>query len=161
MTAWISASRVLGAGLALALNAQAATTDDDEARIEVLVNAERPAVAARMPPPTDTYVPAVATAVVPLTASAIAAPGVPARSAAPSRDSWVAPAEPTGGLPFNDLVRHIGDRVAVVTAGARVHRGVVKAVDAEQVTLQVHSPGSVGAATYTLRREQIVRIDLR
>jgi hypothetical protein len=160
MTTWISASWMVGAGLLLALNAHAAL-DDDEARIEVLVRAERALAAAGMPAPTGADLPAIAVVTAAPPAPVIAEPVAPAPSAAPPRDSWVAPAEPAGGLPFSDLARHIGDRVAVVTAGARVHRGVVKAVDAEQMTLQVHSPGIGGAAAYTLRREQIVRIDLR
>ena len=160
MTTWISASWMLGVGLLLALDIRAAALDDDEARIEVLVRAERAIAAAEVPAPAEADLPAIAVVSAPPPEPVIAESVAPAPSA-PPRDSWVAPAEPAGGLPFSDLARHIGDRVAVVTAGARVHRGVVKAVDAEQMTLQVRSPGIGGAAAYTLRREQIVRIDLR
>lgn len=160
MATWISASWMLGVGLLLTLDIRAVAIDD-ETRIEVLVRAERAIAAAKVPVPADADLPAIAVVTAPPPAPVIAESVAPAPSAAPPKDSWVAPAEPAGGLPFSDLARHIGDRVAVVTAGARVHRGVVKAVDAEQMTLQVRSPGIGGAAAYTLRREQIVRIDLR
>ena len=160
MATWISASWMLGVGLLLTLDIRAAAVDD-EARIDVLVRAERAIAAAEVPAPAAADLPAIAVVTVPPPALVIAESVAPAPGAASRRDSWVAPVEPAGGLPFSDLARHIGDRVAVVTAGARVHRGVVKAVDAEQMTLQVRSPGIGGAAAYTLRREQIVRIDLR
>lgn len=160
MATWISASWMLGVGLLLTLDIRAAAIDD-ETRIEALVRTERAIAAAEVPAPAGADLAASAVVTVPPPALVIAESVRPAPSAVSRRDSSVAPPEPAGGLPFSDLARHIGDRVAVVTAGARVHRGVVKAVDAEQMTLQVRSPGIGGAAAYTLRREQIVRIDLR
>ena len=70
----------------------------------------------------------------------------------------VAP-QASAGIPFADLVRLVGQRITVVTRGERVHRGVVAAADARAVTLEVRRAG--GTATYTLRREQVARIDPR
>ena len=91
----------------------------------------------------------------PVVASVVAPPA--ARAPA---DDWLAPPPAQdSGLAFADLARHVGARVAIVTAGERVHRGTVVDADARHVVLQVRRPG--GNATYSLRREQVVRVDLR
>lgn len=141
--------------LALALaavSAGAATLEEDEARIEALIRAERVGSAAkRLAPP-----PAVAAAEqeepVPVVASVVAPPPTP-------HDEWLAAPSRAAGLPFAELANHIGQRVAITTAGERVHRGVVGSADARQVTLRVKRPG--GNATYTLTRNQVLRVDLR
>jgi len=63
------------------------------------------------------------------------------------------------GLSFADLERFVGRPVTVTTTGERVHRGKVLAASAREVQLQVRRAG--GTATYTLRREQVARIDPR
>ena len=79
---------------------------------------------------------------------------------APSEnDAWLVPAVEQNGLPFAELRHYVGRRVDIVTTGDRAHRGTVKSADARQVTLLVRRPG--GNATYTLRREQVKRVDPR
>lgn len=144
-----------GWGLALLLlfagPAIAATLEEDEARIEALLQAERAAAAAARAGQTTTLA-SVATPAPVL--AAVVAPPIRARN---PDDDWLAPtpAEDTG-LAFADLGRHIGEKVAIVTAGDRVHRGTVVDANARQVILQVRRSG--GLARYALLREQIVRI---
>ncbi|MBN8726694.1 MAG: hypothetical protein J0H15_03190 [Xanthomonadales bacterium] len=73
--------------------------------------------------------------------------------------SGAVPSAAAEGVPFADLARLVGHRVTLVTTGERVHRGVVAAASAREVTLEVRRAG--GTATYTLRREQVARIDPR
>lgn len=146
-----------GWGLALALlfawPALAATLEEDEARIEALLQAERAAAAAARAG--QTTLATVATPA-PVLAAVVAPPLGGGRARNPD-DDWLAPAPADDvGLAFADLGRHIGDKVAIVTAGDRVHRGTVVDANARQVILQVRRSG--GLARYALRREQIVRI---
>jgi hypothetical protein len=135
--------------------AQAATLDEDEARIEALLKAEQTAAAA-----------AASAAEFPVVAQSMPAPVV-AQAIAPapselSNDDWLAPPPSQDSrLSFEDLAQHIGARVAVVTVNERVHRGIVTAVNARGLTLRVPRAGSGGGAIYTLRREQVARIDAR
>lgn len=150
-------ARLLAAGVVLAAcvpagAARAGSLQEDEARIEALLKAERNARAER----------AVAIAA----AGGVADPATPviaevtAAVPAPSEnDEWLAPKIEQNGLPFADLKHYVGRRVEIVTTGDREHRGTVKSVDARQVTLLVRRPG--GNATYTLRREQVKRVDPR
>jgi Asp/Glu/hydantoin racemase len=142
---------LLGAGVT-----QAATLDQDEARIEALIRAEQAAAKTT---------PAVATTDATVLASAVAPAPVVAQAIAPSpdqltNDDWLAPpATPDSRLRFEDIAQHVGRKVAVVTVSDRVHKGVVTAVDKRGLTLLVPHHGAGGGATYTLRREQIARID--
>lgn len=142
---------LLGAGVT-----QAVTPDQDEARIEALIHAEQ---AVKTPP-------AVAATGAPVLASAIAPAPVVAQAIAPSpdqltNDDWLAPpATPDSRLRFEDVAQHVGHKVAVVTVSDRVHKGVVTAADKRGLTLLVPRHGAGGGATYTLRREQIARIDV-
>jgi len=134
----------IGCGALFAGCVQAGTLEEDEARLDALLAARRAAAAAAPAP-------VVASVTVP----------APARAKAddPHAD-WLAPApERAAGIAFADLVGYVGSKVTIVTAGERVHRGVVTAANARQVVLQVHRRG--GDATYALRREQVVRIDAR
>ncbi len=143
--------------LALALVAAAAgaaTLEEDEARIEALIRAERAGLAGKPAAPPPPAVPAEprAPAAVPVVASVVAPPPTP-------HDEWLAAPAREAGMPFAELAHNIGRRVAITTAGERVHRGVVGSADARQVTLRVKRPG--GNATYTLTRNQVLRVDLR
>jgi hypothetical protein len=142
--------------LALALvaaAASAATLEEDEARIEALIRAERAASAGKpAAPPPAVPAEAQAPAAVPVVASVVAPPPTP-------QDEWLAAPARQAGLPFAELALNVGRRVAITTAGERVHRGVVGSADARQVTLRVKRPG--GNATYTLTRNQVLRVDLR
>lgn len=142
-------------GLAFALAAawaSAATLEEDEARIEALILAERAGAASKLPLTPPVAVAAVAAAPAPLAASVVAPTPTP-------NDQWLAAPAREAGLPFAELAQRVGQRVTITTANDRVHRGVVGSADARQVTLRVKRPG--GNATYTLSRNQIARIDLR
>ena len=150
-------ARLLAAGAALAAfapagAARAGSLEEDEARIEALLKAERTARAERAF--TVAAIGGVADPATPVIAEVTAA--VPAPS---ENDEWLAPKIEQNGLPFADLTHYVGRRVEIVTTGDREHRGTVKSVDARQVTLLVRRPG--GNATYTLRREQVKRVDPR
>lgn len=153
----ITASLAL-AGLAWAATWAGATTlEEDEARIEALIQAERAGKAAAPAPPPPTSVTAatlvVATAApAPVVASVVAPP-------AASSEEWLAAPPRDAGLSFSELAQRIGQRVTITTANDRVHRGIVGSADARQVTLRVKRAG--GIATYTLSRSQIARIDPR
>lgn len=140
----------LGCGLLFASRGSAVTPEEDEARIEVLVKAEREAAQPAAAPPANADAAAVPVVAV-VTANAPTARG--------GNDDWLASAEPQGtGVAFADLAQHIGRRVSVATRGEHTHRGIVSSADARQLTLRVRRSG--GNATYTLRRDQVVRIDL-
>lgn len=136
---------------------QAATIDEDEGRIEALVEAEHAAARA---------VAAAALPTEPQITVAVPAP-VAAQAIAPSpdaisNDDWLAPrASPKTHLRFDDLATRVGSKVAIVTVSEHVHRGIVAAADAHGLTLRVPRAGTGGGAVYTLKREQIARIDLR
>ncbi|MCK9537655.1 MAG: hypothetical protein M0Q70_00820 [Dokdonella sp.] len=66
---------------------------------------------------------------------------------------------PEDGVPFDALARLVGHRVTIVTRGARTHKGVVASANGKQVQLQVRRAG--GTATYTLLRDQVMRIETR
>lgn len=144
------------AGLLLAcgaVSAAAASLEEDEARIEALIRAERATAAARpirvqAAPDTDT----VPEPSVPVAAMVMA-------PAASPHDDWLARSPHEDGLPLSELAQHIGQRVSITTSNDRVHRGVLGSADEKQVTLSVKKPG--GSAIYTLARNQIVRVDLR
>lgn len=151
------------AGLALALfsaTAGAATLEEDEARIEALIRAERVvARSASRPAVTVATVTAPSAdgrdetgATVPVVASVMA-------PAVGPNDDWLATPENEHGLPLAELPRYVGRRIAITTSGDRVHRGVLGSADGKQVTVRVKKPG--GSATYTLTSNQIVRVDLR
>ena len=129
-----------------AAHAAPPTPQQDEARIEELMLAESTAsspatkTAAAAPPSSD--------------APVIAAVAPPPSS---GNEDWLVTHAKEEGLAFADLGGRIGRRVAIVTTNQREHRGTVIAANARQVTLSVRRSG--GTATYTLRREQIRRID--
>lgn len=132
----------IGCGLLFAARVQAGTLEEDEARLDALLAAKRAAAAA---------------APAPVVAS-VTAPSPVREDAGNPHADWLAPApERTSGVAFADLSQYVGARVTIVTAGERVHRGVVTAANARQVVLRVHRRG--GNATYALRREQVTRID--
>jgi hypothetical protein len=147
----LAAGAVL-AGVAHADVARAGSLQEDEARIEALLNAERAAQAKRAL--VGTAESGVADPATPVIAEVTAA--VPAPS---ENDAWLVPAIEQNGLPFAELRHYVGRRVDIVTTGDRAHRGTVKSADARQVTLLVRRPG--GNATYTLRRDQVKRVDPR
>ena len=140
---------------------QAATIDEDEGRIEALVEAEhaaaRAAAAAAAALQTDTEPQITVVVPAPVAAQAIA----PSPDAI-SNDDWLASgASPNTHLRFDDLATRVGSKVAIVTVSEHVHRGIVAAADAHGLTLRVPRAGTGGGAVYTLKREQIARIDLR
>jgi hypothetical protein len=144
----------IATALALALaavSACAATLEEDEARIEAMIRAERAGMATKPAVPLP-LVAAQAPVPVPVAASVVAPPPTP-------HDDWLAAPPRTAGTPFAELANRVGQRVAITTAGERVHRGVVGSADARQVTLRVKRPG--GTATYTLTRNQVLRVDVR
>lgn len=141
--------------LALALaavSAGGATLEEDEARIEALIRAERAGLTGKPPAPPPPTVAVEPQKPVPVVASVVAPPPTP-------HDEWLAAPARAAGLPFAELAHHVGRRVAITTAGERVHRGVVGSADASRVTLRVKRRG--GDATYTLTRNQVLRVDLR
>ncbi|NCT66883.1 MAG: hypothetical protein GXC76_04460 [Rhodanobacteraceae bacterium] len=151
------ATCLLAGGLWVCAGLQAATLDEDEARIAELMRAElaRPApVQGSVATPGQAATAAAAEAA-PVVAEVVAPPPPPPSA----HDDWLVPATRDAGLPFDDLAHRIGRRVTIVTTGERVHRGTVQEADARRVVLVVRRPG--GDATYTLRREQVVRIERR
>ncbi|MEO7325107.1 MAG: hypothetical protein ABIW82_09800 [Dokdonella sp.] len=153
-------SPVFGVALLLCAGAlQAAAIDEDEGRIEALIEAEhaatKAAAAAAAALATEPQITVVVPA--PVVAQAIA----PSPDAI-SNDDWLASnASPDTRLRFDELAVRIGSKVAIVTVSEHVHRGIVVAADAHGLTLRVPRAGSGGGAVYTLKREQIARIDLR
>lgn len=153
-TTWVVRALIFAMLAASCLHAR--TLEEDEAHIAELIRAELAAV----PPP------ATGPAVTPEPTPAQPAPVIaeviaPAPSPPPPpKDDWLAPpAAQEQGLPFGELAQFLGRKVTVVTAGGRVHRGTVSAANAREVTLQVRRAG--GDASYTLQRQQIVRIEPR
>ena len=157
--------------LLLPLSAVAAATDDDEARIEVLIQAERGDAGADSEtarPPTTPIAPAIAPSgrVAPADSAAVAtmqptpagAAGVanagPVHSAVPS-----APPAADSTLRFDDLKHHVGETIRIVTTAGKQNYAEVLSADAREVTLRVHQAG--GLATYTMQRAQIARIETR
>jgi hypothetical protein len=150
---WAVAGAWLMVGLAASCGVRAGTLQEDEARIEALLRAERAAAGvSAMPQSPDGAV--VVASSTPVIAEVVAKMAQPSEN-----DEWLAPAIEQTGLPFADLAHYIGQRVSITTAGEREHRGTVKSANARQVTLLVRRSG--GNATYTLRREQVQRVDLR
>ena len=139
---------MMALGLICASTAMAATLDEDEARIEALVQAEHVAAAQKE---------AARVAAVPVVAEVVAKPI--SEHDATSNADWLAPQVSGPGLQFEDMPHYVGSSLSIVTAGDRVHHGTLVAANPKQITLQVRQPG--GSASYTLRREQIVRIDSR
>ncbi|MEO7430860.1 MAG: hypothetical protein ABIR62_02300 [Dokdonella sp.] len=131
--------------------ARATPVDEDETRIEALLQSER-AVHAQIRAQAEAQVNAPPA---PVAAAAIAPP-----VSALSDDDWLAPTEKQDGtLTFDDLAQNIGRRITVMTDGHRVHHGSIVASNGRVLTLRVSKAG--GRAIYTLKREQIVRIDRR
>jgi len=131
--------------------ARATPVDEDEARIEALIRSEQ-AVRADIR--------AQAEAQVNAPPAPVAAKAIAPRLSELSDDDWLAKAARQDvKLTFDDLAQHIGRRVTVVTTGERVHRGTIVAVNGHVLTLRVAQAG--GGAVYTLKREQIARIDPR
>lgn len=131
--------------------ARAAPIDEDETRIEALLHSEQ-AVHAQIRAQAEAQVNAPPA---PVAAKAIAPP-----VSALNDDDWLAKtARQDGQLTFDDLTQNIGRRITVTTDGHRVHRGSVVAANGRILTLRVSQAG--GGAIYTLKREQIVRIDPR
>ena len=156
MSVRIAASLALAGVAWVATWAGATTLEEDEARIEALIRAERAGKAADPAPPPPTSVAAtlvVATAApAPVVASVVAPP-------AASSEEWLAAPTRDAGLSFSELPQRIGQRVTITTANERVHRGVIGSADARQVTLRVKRAG--GNATYTLSRSQVAHIEPR
>jgi hypothetical protein len=139
------------AGLAGGVAAQ--TLDEDEARIEELMRA--PHAAAPAAPAAVAIAPASDNSA--LETPVVAAVVAPAPTA---NDEWLAaPQQPDESLPFAELAKNIGKRVSITTSNEREHNGIITSADAKQVTLQVKRAG--GNASYTLRRDQVVRVESR
>ena len=143
---WLALGLVL-----LATPALAGTLQEDEARIEALLRAER---VAAVPVATASDGSVAAASTTPVIAEVVATVAKPSET-----DEWLAPAVEQAGLPFAELTHYVGRRVRITTTGEREHRGTVTSANPRQVTLLVHRAG--GNATYTLRREQVQRVDLR
>lgn len=133
----------------LALDVVAQTLDEDEARIEELMNA-RPTAQPAAPAASATVDDSINET--PIAAAVVA----PAQSA---EDEWLAPKRQENTMEFADLVHSIGARVSIVTTNEREHHGVVTSADAKQVTLEVRRKG--GNASYVLKKEQILKIESR
>ena len=142
---------LLVAGGMLAGAAQAGSLQEDEARIEALLKAERAARDERAAIAASNVQADPATPVIAEVTAAVPAPS--------ENDAWLVPKVEQNGLPFAELKHYIGQRVEITTTGDREHRGTVTSADARQVTLVVRRPG--GNATYTLRRDQVKRDDPR
>jgi len=138
---------VVGAALACAAVAQ--TLDEDEARIEELMNAQPAA-----PPPPVARAAAADDSVneTPIAAAVVAPP-------TSADDEWLAPKQSENRMEFADLAHSIGARVSILTSNEREHNGVVMAADAKQVTIEVRRKG--GNASYVLKKEQVLRIESR
>jgi len=147
----LAAAAVLAA-FAPAGTARAGSLQEDEARIEALLKAERTARAERAVAVAATG--GVADPATPVIAEVTAAVPPPSEN-----DAWLVPTIEQNGLPFAELKHYVGQRVEILTTGDREHRGTVKSADARQVTLVVRRAG--GNATYTLRRDQVKRVDPR
>jgi hypothetical protein len=136
---------------ALAFGVAAQTLDEDEARIEELMNA-RPT--AQSPAPARAVSAEVDDSIseTPIAAAVVAPP--------PSaQDEWLAPKSQENRMEFADLAHSIVERVSIVTTNEREHHGVITAADAKQVTLEVRRKG--GNASYVLKKEQILKIESR
>jgi len=138
-------------GCALAFGVAAQTLDEDEARIEELMNA-RPSAPPAPPAPAVSAKVDDSINETPIAAAVVA----PAQSA---DDEWLAPKEQENRMEFVDLAHSIGARVSIVTTNEREHHGVVTSADAKQVTLEVRRKG--GNASYVLKKEQILKIESR
>lgn len=132
--------------LQVAASAAPPTPQEDEARIEELMLAESTAPRPPAAAPDAAADPSDA----PVIAAVAPPPSTPA-------DDWLVTHQKSDGLAFADLASRIGSRVAIVTANQREHRGRIVAANAREVTLSVRRSG--GNATYTLRREQVRRIN--
>jgi len=138
-------------GCALVFGVAAQTLDEDEARIEELMNA-RPSAQPATPAPAVSAKFDDSINETPIAAAVVA----PAQSA---DDEWLAPKEQENRMEFVDLPHSIGARVSIVTTNEREHLGVVTSADAKQVTLEVRRKG--GNASYVLKKEQILKIESR
>jgi hypothetical protein len=136
---------------AFAFGAAAQTLDEDEARIEELMNA-RPATQPAAPAPAASAAVDDSINETPIAAAVVA----PAQSA---DDEWLAPKQQENAMEFADLAHSIGARVSIVTTNEREHHGVVTSADAKQVTIEVRRKG--GNASYVLKKEQILKIESR
>jgi len=136
------------------LYAAADTPDEDEARIEVLIRAEKAGLAA---------VPAAA-APTPPDAVAVAAPApvpAPVSTTSPvAADPAPAATTPVAaGVPYASLKDHVGEKVRVVLKSGTEHFAQLESVDARQITLAV--PSFEYTAQFSVPREQIARVELR
>jgi len=138
-------------GGVLALDVFAQTLDEDEARIEELMNAP-PTVRSVAPAPAASATVDESINETPIAAAVVA----PAQSA---DDEWLAPKRNENAMEFADLAHSIGARVSIVTTNEREHHGVVTSADAKQVTIEVRRKG--GNASYVLKKEQILKIESR
>ena len=136
------------------LIASAVTPEEDEARIEVLIRAEKAGLAA-VPSPAAVDAPSPP-AVVAATASPASAPAATSATApAPA----ATPTAAAPGLPYASLKDYIGAKVHVVLKTGAEHNARLESVDARQITLAV--PSFEYTAQFSVPREQIARIDLR
>ena len=137
---------IIACGLLVATWVCAQTPEEEEAYISALISAEL----AGQPPPAAAIAP---DAPAPVIAEVFADPPQ-------AEQDWLATPDPHDpGLDFGELEHYQGRRVTIVTTGERVHRGIVSSTTPRAVTLSVRRAG--GLATYTLQKQQIVRIDLR
>ena len=146
----------LAACLLVATRLQAGTQEDDEAQVAALIRAQLAVAPLAAPGAAVTMALAPAQSPAPVIAEVIA----PQPVEPPSDDEWRAPTPSQDeGLSFAELAQYVGRPVTIVSGGGRVHRGTVSAANAREVTLRVRRAG--GSATYTLQRNQILRIDPR
>lgn len=133
--------------------AGADTPEEDEARIEMLIRAEKATFVA---------VPAAVASAVPSPVSAAApAPSLASVSASKSFAAPApAPATPAAaGVPYASLKDHVGEKIRVVLKSGTEHFAQLESVDARQLTLAV--PSFEYTAQFSVPREQIARVELR
>jgi len=156
--------------LLLPVTAAAISPEDDEARIEALIRAERdaagtataatspasapstdaiPTAPARTVPASPAAVAAAPTQLEPITVSPVAA------VQAVDRESDSPPAVP-GSLSFDDLKHHVGEALRFTMTSGSQRFARVQSADSRHVVVLVRQPS--GTATLTLQRSQITAV---
>jgi small nuclear ribonucleoprotein (snRNP)-like protein len=154
-------ARTLALLLLFPLFASAATPEEDEARIEVLVRAEKggfvttPAAAPAAVTAAPTPINPVAVAPTPAPASM----PVPAQAPAPKTVAAATAAASDAGVPYASLKDHLGAKVRVTLKNGTERYAQLEAVDSQQIKLSL--PNIEYTVQFSVPREQIARVDLR
>ncbi|TLY50767.1 MAG: hypothetical protein E6K53_09470 [Gammaproteobacteria bacterium] len=139
------------------LLAGAVTPEEDEARIEALLRAEKAGVAAA--PATVTPIAPAATSPTAIAVGPSPALATPVENSMPAPAPVATPTAAAPGVPYASLKDHLGARVHVVLKNGAEHYAQLESADARQITLAV--PSFEYTAQFSVPREQIARIDLR